>query len=240
MRKDNRRYNQLRDISITHENTSFADGAVQISFGLTKILCTASISEDLPTWLHNLEKRHGWITAEYAMLPMSTPRRINREVFFQRGRSQEIQRLIGRSLRAAVDLANLGERTVHIDCDVIQADGGTRVASINGGYIALAIALKNLINTGMIPQNTLKTNIAAVSVCTLSGNALLDPDYAEDSQADIDANFVMNGDNQFIEIQCSAEKQPIDDSQLQKLLSLARIGITEIIQTQQKFLEKIS
>jgi ribonuclease PH len=146
MRKDNRKYNQLREICITHENTSFADGAVQISFGLTKILCTAYISEDLPTWLHNLDKRHGWITAEYAMLPMSTPRRINREVFFQRGRSQEIQRLIGRSLRAAVDLGNLGERTVHIDCDVIQADGGTRVASINGGYIALSLALKKLVN----------------------------------------------------------------------------------------------
>jgi len=239
MRKENRSNNQLRDITISYEKSSFADAAVYISFGFTKVLCTAYISEELPQWIQNQEKHHGWITAEYAMLPMSTPKRISREVFFQRGRSQEIQRLIGRSLRAAVNLDNLGERTIHIDCDVIQADGGTRVASINGGFLALAIALNRLASSGIIPINTIKTNIAATSVCVLSGIPILDPDYNEDSQADIDANLVMNGENQFIEIQCTAEKQPIDDFVLQNLLALAKKGILDIIQTQQEFLETI-
>lgn len=228
MRPDGRKNDELRIIKIQKEFIKNADGSVLIEFGNTRVICTASIENKVPPFLKDQKK--GWITAEYGMIPRSTPVRMLRESTAGRvgGRTHEIQRLIGRSLRAVVDLEKLGERTIWIDCDVIEADGGTRTASITGGYLALREAIKKAINAGMITENPIKDTIAAISVGIVSGEPKLDLCYAEDSQAEVDMNVVMTGNGKFIEIQGTAEIVPFSKESLQHLLNLAEKGIREI------------
>lgn len=229
MRPDGRKNDELRPIKIEKNFIKNADGSVLIEFGNTRVICTASIENKVPPFLKDQKK--GWITAEYGMLPRSTPVRMLRESTAGRigGRTHEIQRLIGRSLRAIVDLEKLGERTIWIDCDVIEADGGTRTASITGGYIALKEAIKRAITVGMLTENPIKDSVAAVSVGIVSGEPRLDLCYAEDSQAEVDMNIVMTGTGKFIEIQGTAEIVPFSKDNLFQLLSLAEKGIREIL-----------
>ena len=226
----------LRAVKITPHFLPHADGSVLIECGNTKVICTASIDESVPPFLRG--KGQGWITAEYGMLPASTATRMRREAAAgkQGGRTQEIQRLIGRSLRAAVDMAKLGERQILIDCDVIQADGGTRTASISGAYVALELAVKKLLSDGRIAENPLTGSIAAVSVGIVNGVPLLDLDYPEDSGCDSDINVVMNGEGKIIEIQGTAEGAPFDFDELAKLIKLAQKGIAELSALQQRAL----
>ncbi|GLI53223.1 ribonuclease PH [Thermodesulfovibrio yellowstonii] len=229
MRPDGRKNDELRTIRIEKNFIKNADGSVLIELGNTRVICTASIENKVPPFLKDQKK--GWITAEYGMLPRSTPVRMLRESTSGRvgGRTHEIQRLIGRTLRAVVDLEKLGERTIWIDCDVIEADGGTRTASITGGYIALVEAVKKTMNAGMITENPIKDSIAAISVGIVLGEPRLDLCYAEDSQAEVDMNIVMTGSGKFIEIQGTAEIYPFSKENLLQLLSLAEKGIREII-----------
>ncbi|MCS7163636.1 MAG: ribonuclease PH [Thermodesulfovibrio sp.] len=229
MRPDGRKNDELRAIKIEKNFIKNADGSVLIQLGSTRVICTASIENKVPPFLKDQKK--GWLTAEYGMLPRSTPTRMIRESTAGRvgGRTQEIQRLIGRALRAVVDLEKLGERTIWIDCDVIEADGGTRTASITGGYIALVEAIKKAMNLGMITENPIKESIAAISVGIVSGEPRLDLCYAEDSQAEVDMNIVMTESGKFIEIQGTAEIVPFSKEDLNQLLSLAEKGIKEII-----------
>jgi len=229
MRPDGRKNDELRPIKIEKNFIKNADGSVLIELGNTRVICTASIENKVPPFLKDQKK--GWITAEYGMLPRSTPVRMLRESTAGRvgGRTHEIQRLIGRTLRAVVDLEKLGERTIWIDCDVIEADGGTRTASITGGYIALVEAVKKAMNAGMITENPIKDSIAAISVGIVLGEPRLDLCYAEDSQAEVDMNIVMTGSGKFIEIQGTAEILPFSKENLFQLLSLAEKGIREII-----------
>ena len=226
----------LRAVKITPHFLPHADGSVLIECGNTKVICTASIDESVPPFLRG--KGQGWVTAEYGMLPASTATRMRREAAAgkQGGRTQEIQRLIGRSLRAAVDMAKLGERQILIDCDVIQADGGTRTASISGAYVALELAVKKLLSDGLIAENPLTGSIAAVSVGIVNGVPLLDLDYPEDSGCDSDINVVMNGEGKIIEIQGTAEGAPFDFDELAKLIKLAQKGIAELSALQQRAL----
>ena len=226
----------LRAVKITPHFLPHADGSVLIECGNTKVICTASIDESVPPFLRG--KGQGWVTAEYGMLPASTATRMRREAAAgkQGGRTQEIQRLIGRSLRAAVDMAKLGERQILIDCDVIQADGGTRTASISGAYVALELAVKKLLSDGRIAENPLTGSIAAVSVGIVNGVPLLDLDYPEDSGCDSDINVVMNGEGKIIEIQGTAEGAPFDFDELAKLIKLAQKGIAELSALQQRAL----
>ncbi len=236
MRPSGRTSNQLRPVTITRHFTKHAEGSVLIEFGDTRVLCTASIEENVPRFLKG--KNQGWITAEYGMLPRSTHTRMNREAARgkQSGRTQEIQRLIGRSLRAAVDLKLLGERTITIDCDVIQADGGTRTASISGACIALVDAINILLKNKKITTNPLKYMVAAVSVGIYNGEVVLDLDYAEDSNAETDMNLVMTEAGGFIELQGTAEEGEFNDTQLSQLLEYGRNGIREIFDFQQQSL----
>lgn len=229
MRPDGRKSDELRTIKIEKNFIKNADGSVLIEVGSTRVICTASIENKVPPFLKDQKK--GWITAEYGMIPRSTPVRMLRESTAGRigGRTHEIQRLIGRSLRAVVDLEKLGERTIWIDCDVIEADGGTRTASITGGYVALREAIKKAMNAGMITENPLKDCIAAISVGIVAGEPRLDLCYAEDSQAEVDMNIVMTGSGKFIEIQGTAEIFPFSKENLLQLISLAEKGIREII-----------
>lgn len=229
MRPDGRKNDELRTIRIEKNFIKNADGSALIELGNTRVICTASIENKVPPFLKDQKK--GWITAEYGMLPRSTPVRMLRESTAGRvgGRTHEIQRLIGRTLRAVVDLEKLGERTIWIDCDVIEADGGTRTASITGGYIALVEAIKKAMNAGMITENPIKDSIAAISVGIVLGEPRLDLCYAEDSQAEVDMNIVMTGSGKFIEIQGTAEILPFSKENLFQLLSLAEKGIREII-----------
>lgn len=229
MRPDGRKNYELRPIKIEKNYIKNADGSVLMQFGNTKVICTASIENKVPHFLKDQKK--GWITAEYGMLPRSTPTRILRESTTGRigGRTHEIQRLIGRSLRAIIDLETLGERTIWIDCDVIEADGGTRTASITGGYLALREAIKKGMATGMITTNPIKDSVAAISVGIVLGEPRLDLCYAEDSQAEVDMNVVMTGSGKFIEIQGTAEILPFSKENLFQLLSLAEKGIKEIL-----------
>lgn len=229
MRPDGRRNDEIRKIKIIKDFIKNADGSVLIEFGNTRVICTASIENKVPPFLKDQKK--GWITAEYGMLPRSTPTRMLRESTAGRvgGRTHEIQRLIGRSLRAVVDLEKLGERTIWIDCDVIEADGGTRTASITGGYIALKEAIEKAMNLGMITENPLKDSISAISVGIIAGEPRLDLCYAEDSQAEVDMNVVMTGNGKFVEIQGTAEILPFSKENLFQLLSLAEKGIREIL-----------
>lgn len=237
MRSSQRLPHQLRDIRITRQFTRHAEGSVLIEFGNTKVICTASVVEGVPKFLKNSGK--GWITAEYGMLPRSTNERIQREAAQgkQGGRTQEIQRLIGRALRSVVDMSKLGERTITLDCDVIQADGGTRTASITGACIALADALNWMQQKSYIRSNPLKQLVASVSVGIYQGTPILDLDYIEDSNAETDMNVVMTADGGFVEVQGTAEKTPFHAEQLSQMLALAQQGIKELIYKQQTALQ---
>jgi len=235
-RHDGRALDGLRPVHFQRRFTRHAEGSVLVSFGDTRVLCTASVLDSVPPFLRG--KGQGWVTAEYGMLPRATHERTVREAARgkQQGRTVEIQRLIGRSLRAAVDMAKLGERQILIDCDVIQADGGTRTASISGAYVALALAVKKLLSDGRIAENPLTGGIAAVSVGIVNGVPLLDLDYPEDSGCDSDINVVMNGEGKIIEIQGTAEGAPFDFDELAKLVKLAQKGIAELSALQQRAL----
>lgn len=232
MRPSTRKLNELRDIKITRHYTQHAEGSVLIQFGNTQVICNASIQPGVPTFLKDTGK--GWLTAEYGMLPRSTHTRMPREAAKgkQAGRTQEIQRLIGRSLRAAVDLETLGEYTLIIDCDVIQADGGTRTAAITGGCVALYDALSHLQQEKKWAHSPFQQFIAAVSTGIYQGQAVLDLDYAEDVEAETDMNIVMTEKNEFIEIQGTAEKNTFKETELNKMMALAKAGILELIQKQ--------
>lgn len=233
IRPSGRNADQTRDIRLTKNFTKHAEGSVLIEFGDTKVICNASIENNVPGFLRGQGK--GWITAEYGMLPRSTNSRMNREAARgkQTGRTVEIQRLIGRSLRAAVDLTALGERTITIDCDVIQADGGTRTASITGACVALADALNKLVENGTLKTNPLTRMIASISVGIYQGEAVLDLDYPEDSSADTDMNIVMANDGGIIEIQGTAEGEPFSENEFAQMLVLAKKGIKELNTAQQ-------
>jgi len=234
MRTDNRHSDQMRPVEIQTGYLKTAEGSALITVGNTRVLCAASIENTVPPCLRGTGK--GWVTAEYAMLPRATVTRSPREVVKgrQSGRTHEIQRLIGRSLRAVVDLEALGERSVMIDCDVIQADGGTRTASITGAYVALAVAVGQLVQFGTLKKSPLVDAVAATSVGIVNGSAMLDLDYQEDSRADVDMNVVMTGSGKFIEVQATAEHKPFDDEQLAQLVQLARQGIAELIDLQKQ------
>lgn len=236
MRPSGRAPNQLREIRFTRHFTRHAEGSVLVEFGDTRVLCTATIENGVPHFLRN--SGTGWITAEYGMLPRSTHTRSAREAARgkQSGRTQEIQRLIGRSLRAIVDMKALGERTVTLDCDVLQADGGTRTASITGGYVALADACAKLVRRGDLARNPLHGEVAAVSVGIVNGIPVLDLDYAEDSGAETDMNVVMNGGGAFVEVQGTAEGHAFRRNELDALLDLAAGGIGELIERQRQAL----
>lgn len=228
MRKDGRADDSLRKITITKDYTKYAEGSVLIEFGDTKVLCNASVVKEVPPFLKG--KGTGWVTSEYSMLPRSANTRILRDSVKGKinGRSHEIQRLIGRALRSVVDTKKLGERTITLDADVIQADGGTRTAAITGCYVALKLACHKLVMTGQIDSNPVKESIAAVSVGIVDGVEMLDLDYSEDSSAEVDMNVVMTGAGKFTEIQSTAEKKTFDEENLRKMLSLAKKGITEL------------
>ena len=236
MRIDNRENNQLRPISFVRNFTKHAEGAVLVSYGDTKVLCTASIETQVPRWLKGTGK--GWITAEYGMLPRATHERTQREAAKgkQSGRTQEIQRLIGRSLRAMVDLEKLGENTIHIDCDVLQADGGTRTASITGAAVALVDALEKLQAAKKLKADPLVGLVAAVSVGIKNGEVLLDLNYSEDSSCDTDLNVVMTQKGEFIEIQGTAEEKPFTRAQVDEMLAIAEEAIKQLIAEQQAVL----
>jgi ribonuclease PH len=232
LRIDGREPDDLRPITFERDFTDAPAGSVLVSFGNTRVLCTASIDEDVPRWMKG--RGNGWVTAEYSMLPGSSVERVRREVKEGRpsGRTQEIQRLIGRSLRAVCDMAALGERQVIVDCDVLQADGGTRTASICGGYLALHDALARLVQAGSIGQHPLTEPCAAISVGIVGGIAMLDLAYAEDSTAEVDMNLVMTGSGRFIEVQGTAEGLPFTRSELDTLLDIGVKGINEIVELQ--------
>jgi len=238
MRPSGRTQDKLREIKLTRNFTKHAEGSVLVEFGDTQVLCTASVENKVPRFLKG--KGQGWITAEYGMLPRSTGSRMAREAAHgkQSGRTQEIQRLIGRSLRAAIDLEALGENTITIDCDVIQADGGTRTAAITGGYVALAEAINHLLSRKAIRKNPLHGYVASVSVGIYKGSPILDLDYAEDSNAETDMNVVMNDAEAFIEVQGTAEGHAFRMDELQAMLDLARKGIAELIEKQKAILEQ--
>ena len=237
MRPSQREADQLRDIKITRHYTMHAEGSVLIECGKTKVLCTATIEGRVPGWLKGQGK--GWVTAEYGMLPRSTGSRMRREAATgkQGGRTQEIQRLIGRSLRAAVDLEKLGENLITLDCDVIQADGGTRTASITGAYVALCDAIDFMLQEKRIKQSPLLGKVASISVGIYQGTPVLDLDYAEDSNAETDMNVVMNDDQAFIEVQGTAEGHAFNQDELNAMLTLAKKGINELFEHQQKALQ---
>ena len=234
MRPSGRAPDEMRAITIEPGYTKHAEGSCLISFGDTRVLCTASIEERIPPWLRG--KGEGWVTGEYSMLPRSTHTRGNREAARgkQSGRTQEIQRLIGRSLRAVVDLEKLGERQITLDCDVIQADGGTRTASISGAWVALRIAVDKLMAEGAIKQDPITAKIAAISCGIFEGTPVLDLDYPEDSSADADANFVLIEGGQIAEVQATAEGATYDEEGLLRLLRLAKMGCGEIFAEQEK------
>jgi ribonuclease PH len=237
-RPSQRANHQLRSIEIIRHYTKHAEGSVLIKFGDTHVLCTASVEEKVPSFLKG--KGQGWVTAEYGMLPRSTGSRMDREAAKgkQSGRTQEIQRLIGRSLRAIIDLEKLGERSIHLDCDVIQADGGTRTASITGAYVALHDAISHLLTNQLITENPLKQAVAAISVGVYKGAPVLDLDYIEDSDCDTDMNVVMTTDGGFVEIQGTAEGEPFDKAAMNAMLDLAQAGIAELLKKQQIALAK--
>jgi ribonuclease PH len=236
MRPDGRKPKQLRPLSITPSYIKTADGSVLIEMGDTKVICTAKLEERVPQFLRNSGK--GWITAEYGMLPGSSQVRISRESARGKigGRTHEIQRLVGRSLRSIADLKNLGERTVWIDCDVIQADGGTRTAAITGGYVALVQAVRCWLKGGIIVDDPIKDSVAAVSIGIIEGKIFLDLCYGEDSRADVDMNFVMTGSGKFVEVQGTAESAPFTARQMERMAELAQVGIGELLKAQKKVL----
>jgi len=237
-RPSQRANDQLRAIEIIRHYTKHAEGSVLVKFGDTHVICTASVEEKVPGFLKG--KGQGWVTAEYGMLPRSTGSRMDREAARgkQSGRTQEIQRLIGRSLRAVIDLEKLGERTIHFDCDVIQADGGTRTASITGAYVAMVDAVSTLLQKGLLTESPIKDSVAAISVGVYQGTPVLDLDYIEDSDCDTDMNVVMTGKGGFVEIQGTAEGEPFARETMDQMLGLAAKGITELAQLQAQALAK--
>ncbi|TKF25861.1 ribonuclease PH [Vibrio kanaloae] len=232
MRPNDRAADQIRPIKITRNYTAYAEGSVLVEFGNTKVLCNATVEENVPRWLKGQGK--GWVTAEYGMLPRATHTRNRREAASgkQGGRTMEIQRLIARSLRAVVDLKVMGEIMITVDCDVIQADGGTRTASISGASVAMADAINSLLASGKLKKNPMKGHVAAVSVGIVGAQALCDLEYVEDSAADTDMNVVMTEDGKMIEIQGTAEGEPFSHEELMQLLALANKGITDIVEAQ--------
>jgi ribonuclease PH len=235
-RPSGRRPDELRAVRLTRGYTRNPEGSVLVEFGDTRVLCTASVEERVPPFLK--DSGRGWVTAEYGMLPRSTNTRTDREAARgkQSGRTQEIQRLIGRSLRAVVDLSSLGSRTIHLDCDVLQADGGTRTAAITGSFVALHDALSWLLKKGSISKNPIRDHVAAISVGVFQGAPVLDLDYAEDSKCDCDMNVVMTGAGGFVEVQGTAEGEPFDRKELDALLGLAQRGISQLVDSQKKAL----
>lgn len=236
MIREGRSLQELRPIKMTRHFIKHPEGAVLVEFGDTRVICTASVEDSVPPFLRG--KGTGWVTAEYAMLPRATHTRSSREAAKgkQTGRTLEIQRLIGRSLRAVTDMSRLGERTIYLDCDVIQADGGTRTASITGAYVALADAISSLLTQGKITENPLKEAVAAVSVGIVDGEAALDLDYSEDSTAEVDMNFVMTSSGRFVEVQGTAEAEPFTLEQMDAMRSLAMSGIQQLFAVQQQVL----
>ncbi len=234
MRPDGRAPDELRPVTFERDFTEMAAGSCLVSFGRTRVLCTASIDEEVPRWMRG--EGTGWVTAEYSMLPGSSPERVRREVRDGRpsGRTQEIQRLIGRALRSVCDMARLGERQVIVDCDVLQADGGTRTAAICGGYVALHDALTRLVAQGVIAQHPLTAFCAAVSVGVVRGEPVLDLPYEEDSTAEVDMNLVMTSEGRFVEVQGTAEGHPFGRDELDRMLALGEKGIARIIALQQR------
>jgi len=239
-RSDNRAPEQLRPVNIIPGFMSTAEGSVLMEVGNTRVICTASVEETVPSFMRNSGK--GWISSEYAMLPRATLTRSTREVSKgrQSGRTHEIQRLIGRSLRAVTDLNRLGERTVWIDCDVIQADGGTRTASITGAFVALGLALEKLVEAGTLTSVPLRDYVAAVSVGIVDGEIMLDLAYEEDSRADVDMNFVMTAGYKFVEVQATAEHQVFDENQLARMIAFAKQGVQTLIAKQQAVLSTLT
>jgi ribonuclease PH len=235
-RPSGRKFNELRPVSFELNATKHAEGSCLVKFGDTHVLCTASVDERVPSFLRNTG--NGWVTAEYGMLPRSTHSRMDREAARgkQSGRTLEIQRLIGRSLRAVVDMKALGERQIRMDCDVLQADGGTRTAAITGGFIALHLALTNLVDTGLLKTIPLIDQVAAVSCGIYKGKPVLDLDYQEDSQAETDANFVLTGDNGIVEVQATAEDKPFRRQEFDQLLDLAQQGTAHLVKLQKNAL----
>jgi ribonuclease PH len=234
MRTDKRQSAQMRPVEIVPNYLMTAEGSALIKMGNTHVLCAASVEDSVPQFLRNSGK--GWVTAEYAMLPRATAKRTPREVTKGRpsGRTHEIQRLIGRALRSVIDMSFLGERTVAIDCDVIQADGGTRTASITGAFVALSLAVGQLMKFGSLKRSPIRDSVAAISVGLVRGVPMLDLNYEEDSQADVDMNVVMTGSGKFVEVQGTAEHDPFDDAQMAQLIALARAGIAELIELQKR------
>ncbi len=235
MRTANRSNNQLRDISFITGINPYAEGSCLVKYGNTHVLCTATVEDKVPSWLKGQEK--GWITAEYAMLPRSTQTRVPRETKKPSGRSQEIQRLIGRSLRAVVNLEKMPEISILIDCDVLQADGGTRVASVSGGFVALHQAIAGLIKAERLTENPIREFVAAVSCDICNGEPVLDVDYEEDSTSQVDMNFVMTESGKIVEIQGTAEGEPFTEQQFGRLLDLGKQGIQTIIAKQKEALQ---
>jgi len=235
-RNDGRSVNELRPISFESGYTRYAEGSVLVSFGETRVLCNATVEDSVPPFLRG--QGRGWVTAEYAMLPRATHQRTARESIRGKvgGRTHEIQRLIGRSLRAVVDLKALGERSVQIDCDVLQADGGTRTASITGAYVALCLAIQKLQAAGLIKTSPIIDSVSAISVGIVDGVPLLDVDYSEDSTADVDMNYVITGDGRFVEVQGTAEEVPFTIAEMDALRDLALAGCAELSQLQQEVL----
>jgi ribonuclease PH len=233
-RLDSRTVDQLRNTKITPNISPYAEGSALIEVGGTKVICTASVEDRVPVFMRN--KGIGWVTAEYAMLPRATNTRTQRETQRPSGRTQEIQRLIGRSLRAVVDTSLLGERQVMLDCDVIQADGGTRCASITGAYVALALACRRLVKNGILKTSPILSEVAAVSVGIIEGTPILDLAYAEDSAADVDMNIVCTGRGKFIELQGTAEREPFSREQMDEMLVLAEKGVNQLFEVQRQAL----
>ncbi|MEZ5381828.1 MAG: ribonuclease PH [Microthrixaceae bacterium] len=232
-RADGRANDELRPVAFERDATEFALGSVMASSGRTKVLCTVSLDEDVPRWMRG--RGAGWVTAEYSMLPGSSPERIRRETKGPKGRTQEIQRLIGRSLRAVVDHRLLGERQLLVDCDVLQADGGTRTTSITGSWLALWDACERLVEMGLVANNPIVQPLAAVSVGLVDGEARLDLPYEEDSRAEVDMNVVVAGDGRFVEVQGTAEGEPFSRAQLDELMVLAETGATALFEHQRTY-----
>ena len=233
-RQDNRAVDQVRNTKITPNISPYAEGSALIEVGGTKIICTASVEDRVPLFMRN--KGLGWVTAEYAMLPRATNTRTQRETQRPSGRTHEIQRLIGRSLRAVVDMSLLGERQIILDCDVIQADGGTRCASITGAYVALALACRRLLKNSIVKTNPILSEVAAVSVGIIEGTPILDLAYAEDSTAEVDMNVVCTGAGKFIELQGTAEREPFSREQMDEMVKLAEIGVGRLFEIQRSAL----
>ncbi len=235
-RPSNRKFNELRAVEIIPNFSKYAEGSCLIKFGDTHVLCNASVEDKVPNWMKNTGK--GWVSAEYGMLPRSTHSRMDREAARgkQSGRTQEIQRLIGRALRSVVDMDRLGERQIRIDCDVIQADGGTRTAAITGGFVAMSLAVQHLVNIGALDENPILDSVSAISCGIYKGEPVLDLDYDEDSEADTDANFVITGSGGICEIQGTAEKEPFSEDEFAQLFALAKKGCAELAKIQDEAL----